>query len=207
MYYKYLWDIIPYEINNLQINYLNDNIATGYATGIDLKLYGEFVQGVDSWISLSILSTQEDIEGDLDSDGNEIGFIPKPTDQRIKCSIFFQDYLPTNPKYKFHMSLNYGSGLPFGPNNSSRYQQTMRMPSYKRMDMGFSRFIKAPGIDSKLGFLNYFESITVSAEVFNLLGIRNTASYIWITDSSNRKYAVPNYLTSRMLNIKLSVEF
>ena len=207
LYYKYLWDIIPYEINNLQINYLNDNIATGYATGIDLKLYGEFVQGVDSWISLSVLSTQEDIEGDLDSDGNEVGFIPKPTDQRIKCSIFFQDYLPKNPKYKFHMSLNYGSGLPFGPNNSSRYQQTMRMPSYKRMDMGFSRMIKEPGVDSRLGFMNHFNSITISAEVFNLLGIRNTASYIWVTDSSNRKYAVPNYLTSRMLNIKLSVEF
>ena len=207
LYYKYLWDIIPYEINNLQINYLNDNIATGYATGIDLKLYGEFVQGVDSWISLSVLSTQEDIEGDLDSDGNEVGFIPKPTDQRIKCSIFFQDYLPKNPKYKFHMSLNYGSGLPFGPNNSSRYQQTMRMPSYKRMDMGFSRMIKEPGVDSRLGFMNNFNSITISAEVFNLLGIRNTASYIWVTDSSNRKYAVPNYLTSRMLNIKLSVEF
>ena len=207
LYYKYLWDIIPYEINNLQINYLNDNIATGYATGIDLKLYGEFVQGVDSWISLSVLSTQEDIEGDLDSDGNEVGFIPKPTDQRIKCSIFFQDYLPKNPKYKFHMSLNYGSGLPFGPNNSSRYQQTMRMPSYKRMDMGFSRMIKEPGVDSRLGFMNHFNSITISAEVFNLLGIRNTASYIWVTDSSNRKYAVPNYLTSRMINIKLSVEF
>ena len=207
LYYKYLWDIIPYEINNLQINYLNDNIATGYATGIDLKLYGEFVQGVDSWISLSVLSTQEDIEGDLDSDGNEVGFIPKPTDQRIKCSIFFQDYLPKNPKYKFHMSLNYGSGLPFGPNNSSRYQQTMRMPSYKRMDMGFSRMIKEPGINSRLGFMNHLNSITISAEVFNLLGIRNTASYIWVTDSSNRKYAVPNYLTSRMLNIKLSVEF
>ena len=207
LYYKYLWDIIPYEINNLQVNYLNDNIATGYATGIDLKLYGEFVQGVDSWISLSVLSTQENIEGDLDSDGNEVGFIPKPTDQRIKCSIFFQDYLPKNPKYKFHMSLNYGSGLPFGPNNSSRYQQTMRMPSYKRMDMGFSRMIKEPGIDSRLGFMNHFNSITISAEVFNLLGIRNTASYIWVTDSSNRKYAVPNYLTSRMLNIKLSVEF
>ena len=207
LYYKYLWDIIPYEINNLQINYLNDNIATGYATGIDLKLYGEFVQGVDSWISLSVLSTQEDIEGDLDSDGSEVGFIPKPTDQRIKCSIFFQDYLPKNPKYKFHMSLNYGSGLPFGPNNSSRYQQTMRMPSYKRMDMGFSRMIKEPGVDSRLGFMNHFNSITISAEVFNLLGIRNTASYIWVTDSSNRKYAVPNYLTSRMLNIKLSVEF
>ena len=105
------------------------------------------------------------------------------------------------------MSLNYGSGLPFGPNNSSRHQQTMRMPSYKRMDMGFSRVIKEPGIDSRLGFMNHFNSITISAEVFNLLGIRNTASYIWVTDSSNRKYAVPNYLTSRMLNIKLSVEF
>lgn len=200
-YYKYLWDLIPYEINNLQINYLTNKIATGYATGLDLKLFGEFVPGVDSWFSLSLLSTQEDILGD------GYGFIPKPTDQRLKCSIFFQDYLPTLPKYKVNLNLTYGSGLPFGPNNSRRDQQTLRMPSYKRMDIGFSRVIKESDFISKNKFFNFFETATISAEIYNLLGIRNTGSYIWITDSSNNKYAVPNYLTSRLLNLKLSVEF
>tara|TARA_B100001250_G_scaffold374738_1_gene361775 strand:- start:66 stop:1052 length:987 start_codon:yes stop_codon:yes gene_type:complete len=201
IYYKYLWDLIPYEINNLQINYLTNEIATGYATGLDLKLFGEFVPGVDSWFSMSLLSTQEDILGD------ENGFIPKPTDQRLKCSIFFQDYLPTLPKYKVNLNLSYGSGLPFGPNNSRRDQQTLRMPSYKRMDIGFSRTIKEPGFTSSNEFFNFFDSVTISAEIYNLLGIRNTGSYIWITDSSNNKYAVPNYLTSRLLNIKLTANF
>ena len=201
IYYKYLWDLIPYEINNLQINYLTDNIATGYATGLDLKLYGEFVPGVDSWFSMSLLNTQEDILGD------GYGFIPKPTDQRFKCSIFFQDYLPKAPKYKVNLSLNYGSGLPFGANNSRRDQQTMRMPSYKRMDIGFSRIIKDPEFTSTNKFFNFFNNVTISAEIYNLLGIRNTGSYIWITDSGNNKYAVPNYLTSRLLNLKLSAEF
>tara|TARA_Y100000589_G_scaffold83453_2_gene77440 strand:+ start:7651 stop:10050 length:2400 start_codon:yes stop_codon:yes gene_type:complete len=200
-YYKYLWDLIPYEINNLQINYLTNKIASGYATGLDLKLFGEFVPGVDSWFSLSLLSTQEDILGD------GYGFIPKPTDQRLKCSIFFQDYLPTLPKYKVNLNLTYGSGLPFGPNNSRRDQQILRMPSYKRMDIGFSRIIKESDFISKNKFFNFFETATISAEIYNLLGIRNTGSYIWITDSSNNKYAVPNYLTSRLLNLKLSVEF
>ena len=200
-YYKYLWDLIPYEINNLQINYLTNKIATGYATGFDLKLFGEFVPGVDSWLSLSLLSTQEDILGD------GYGFIPKPTDQRLKCSIFFQDYFPTLPKYKVNLNLTYGSGLPFGPNNSRRDQQTLRMPSYKRMDIGFSRVIKESDFTTKNKFFNFFETATISAEIYNLLGIRNTGSYIWITDSSNNKYAVPNYLTSRLLNLKLSVEF
>lgn len=200
-YYKYLWDLIPYEINNLQINYLTNKIATGYATGLDLKLFGEFVPGVDSWFSLSFLSTQEDILGD------GYGFIPKPTDQRLKCSIFFQDYLPTLPKYKVNLNLTYGSGLPFGPNNSRRDQQILRMPSYKRMDIGFSRVIKESDFISKNKFFNFFETATISAEIYNLLGIRNTGSYIWITDSSNNKYAVPNYLTSRLLNLKLSIEF
>ena len=201
VYYKYLWDLIPYEINNLQINYLTNEIATGYATGLDLKLYGEFVPGVDSWFSMSLLSTQEDILGDGQ------GFIPKPTDQRIKCSIFFQDYLPKLPKYKVNLNLSYGSGLPFGPNNSRREQQTLRMPSYKRMDIGFSRTIKEPEFTSSNKFFNFFNTVTITAEIYNLLGIRNTGSYIWITDSSNNKYAVPNYLTSRLLNIKISAEF
>ena len=201
IYYKYLWDLIPYEINNLQIHYLTNDIATGYAVGIDMKLFGEFVPGVDSWFSMSILSTQEDILGD----GH--GFIPKPTDQRLKCSIFFQDYLPRLPKYKVNLNLSYGSGLPFGPNNSRRDQQTMRMPSYKRMDIGFSRTIKESSFTSSNKFFNFFNTVTITAEVYNLLGIRNTGSYIWITDSSNNRYAVPNYLTSRLLNIKLSADF
>ena len=130
--------------------YLNQNNAHGYATGLDLKLFGEFVPNVDSWISLSLLKTQEDIEGD----GH--GYIPRPTDRRLNASIFFQDYFPKNPNYKMQLSLMYGSGLPFGAPNSERFEQTARIPSYKRLDIGFSRLIKKEGTISKSKFINQY---------------------------------------------------
>ena len=201
IYYKQLWNIIPFEIDNLRIIYLNHNNAKGYATGLDLKLFGEFVPNVDSWISLSILKTQEDIEGD------EHGYIPRPTDRRFNASIFFQDYFPKNPNYKMQLSLIYGSGLPFGAPNSERHEQTLRIPSYKRLDIGFSRLIKREETSSKIKFLNQFKSMWLSMEIFNLIGIQNTSSYIWVSDSSNRYYAVPNYLTGRLLNFKLNIKF
>lgn len=201
IYYKQLWDIIPFEIDNLQITYLNDNNAKGYATGLDLKLFGEFVPEVDSWITISLLKTQEDIEGD----GH--GYIPRPTDRRLNGSIFFQDYFPNNPNYKMQLSLLYGTGLPFGAPNSERFQQTGRIPSYKRVDVGLSRLIKKEGSIHKLKFINYFKSIWASIEVFNLAGIQNTSSYIWVSDASNRYYAVNNYLTGRLLNFKLNMKF
>lgn len=201
IYYKKLWDIIPFEMDNLSITYLAENNAKGYATGLDLKLFGEFVPNIDSWISVSLLKTQEDIEGD------QHGYIPRPTDRRLNASIFFQDYFPKNPNYKMQLSLIYGTGLPFGAPNSERHEQILRIPSYKRLDIGFSRSIKQENKTSKLKFLNNFKSIWTSIEIFNLIGIQNTSSYIWVSDSSNRYYAVPNYLTGRLLNFKISLKF
>ena len=201
IYYKQLWDIIPFEIDNLRLIYLNHNNAHGYATGLDLKLFGEFVPNVDSWISLSLLKTQEDIAGD----GH--GYIPRPTDRRLNASIFFQDYFPKNPNYKMQLSLMYGSGLPFGAPNSERFEQTARIPSYKRLDIGFSRLIKKEGVITKSKFINHFTSIWASIEVFNLIGIQNTSSYIWVSDAQNNYYAVNNYLTGRLLNFKINLKF
>jgi hypothetical protein len=201
IFYKSLWDIIPFEIDNLRIIYMHENNAHGYATGIDFKLYGEFVPEVDSWISLSLLKTQEDITGD----GH--GYIDRPTDRRFNASIFFQDYFPNNPKYKMNLTLIYGSGLPFGAPNSERHEQTLRIPSYRRVDIGFSKSIKNENETLNIKFLNNFKSIWIGIEVFNLIGIQNTTSYIWVSDSNNRYYAVPNYLTSRLLNIKLNIKF
>ena len=200
VYYKKLWNIIPFEIDNLQIIYANENNAHGYAAGVDFKLFGEFVPGVDSWVSLSILKTQEDIDGD------NHGYIPRPTDRRVNGSIFFQDYFPQNPNYKMQLSLIYGSGLPYGAPNSERFQQTARIPSYKRVDIGLSRVIKKEGAVSPVKFINYFKSIWVSIEIFNLANIQNTSSYIWISDASNNYYGVNNYLTGRILNFKLNIK-
>lgn len=201
IFYKKLWDLIPFELDNLQINYLNENNATGYSAGLDFKIFGEFVPDVDSWLSLSLLTTRENIKGD------GYGYIPRPTDRRLNASVFFQDYFPNNPNYKMQLSLSYGSGLPFGAPNTERYQQTLRIPSYKRLDIGFSRSIKRTDKKSKLDLLNNFKSIWASLEIFNLVNIQNTSSYIWVSDASNRYYAVPNYLTGRLFIFKVNLDF
>ena len=228
-YYKKLDNLIPYEVDNVRIKYLPQLTAKGYAVGIDFKVNGEFVKGVESWASLSLMKTEEDIIGDsyykyYNSDGEEIingyttnnvsvdslqvfpGNIPRPSDQRFTFNLFFQDYLPGNPTYKMHLNLVYGSSLPFGPPNSQKYQQTLRIPAYRRVDIGFSKLIKSSSYP-KNNWLKHIETIWITAEVFNLLQFHNTVSYLWVTDVSNRKYAIPNYLTPRQLNIKLQVNF
>ena len=201
LYYKKLKDIIPYEIDNLRIRYLPELTASGYTTGIDLRVNGEFVPGVESWASLSLMSSREDIA----NDGH--GYIPRPTDQRFSFSMFFQDYLPNRPSYKMNLKLHYSSGLPIGSLNSERHEQTIRIPSYKRVDIGFSKIVKEGVVGSKSKYLKHFNSLVVSVEVFNLLGIRNTNSYLWVTDVVQNQYAVPNYLTSRLLNLKIQAKF
>jgi len=210
VYYKDLQNLIPYKVDNVRIQYLAENNSNGYATGIDLKINGEFVPGVESWASLSVMQTMEDIEDDFyidDETGETIypGFIPRPTDQRVNFSLFFQDYLPGNPNYKMHLSMMYGTGLSFGPPNSDKYQDILRMPDYRRVDIGFSAVIKAEDKKSRVKFLNKLNSMWISAEVFNLLDIDNTVSYLWVADVSGRQYAVPNYLTPRQINFKLIV--
>lgn len=212
VYYKYLGSLVPYTIDNVRIRYYAFDRSVGYSAGIDMKVSGEFVPGIESWASLSIMGTREDVIDDYyyDAEGNKVepGYIPRPTDQRVNFSLFFQDYLPKNPSYKMSLTLVFGSSLPFGPPDSPRYQQTLRMPPYRRVDIGFSKEI----IGELTTFrpsnpFRHLKSMWIALEILNLLQVNNTVSYIWVTDIYGRQYAVPNYLTPRQLNVKLSVAF
>ena len=211
LYYKKLDNLIPYKVDNVRIQYLAENNSKGYATGVDFKINGEFVSGVESWASLSIMQTEEDIIGDsyIDENGNTVepGYIPRPTDQRVNFSLFFQDYIPGNLNYKMHLNMIYGSGLPFGPPKSEKYEDILRIPDYRRVDIGFSAILKSENKRSKVNFMNVFNSAWLSVEVFNLLDINNTISYLWVSDVGGRQYAVPNYLTRRQVNLKLILRF
>jgi hypothetical protein len=201
VYYKYLWDLVPYEVDNVRIRYYGANSAKGYAAGLDMKVNGEFVPGIDSWANISVMQTQEDIVGDT------IGFIARPTDQRVNVSIFFQDYLPKSTSYKAHLNLFFGTGLPFGPPGNQALKSALRIPAYRRVDIGFSKILIDGNNRSTNKYLKNFKSLWLSLEIFNLLDINNTISHIWITDISNRQYAVPNYLTGRRFNVKLQANF
>lgn len=199
VYYKYLQNLIPYEVDNMQIRYYGTNDAHGYATGIDFRVNGEFVKGAESWASLSIMKTEEYFQG---------SWIPRPTDQRLNLAIFFQDYIPKFPTWKVNLTLIYGTGLPFGAPNSPRKDQTLRIPPYRRVDIGLSKQL----IGERTKFsarnpLRVFNSMWLSLEIFNLLQISNTVSYLWVKDISGREYAIPNYLTPRMFNLKLFASF
>ncbi|RKD90973.1 TonB-dependent receptor [Mangrovibacterium diazotrophicum] len=202
LYYKYFSRLTPYQIDNVQIQYLADQQAKGYAAGLDLSLHGEFVSGVQSWASISLLQTEENIDGD----GH--GWIPRPTDQFLTVSLFFQDYFPGNPSYKVHLAAFYGSRLPTGPPNGERYMDTFRMPPYRRIDMGISKsIISADSAEPKSALLKKIKELSLSLEVLNLLGIKNTVSYFWVYSNYGDMFGVPNYLTERKLNLRLSMKF
>lgn len=212
IYFKQLNNLIPYEMDNVRIRYYAENSASGYATGLDMKVNGEFVPGVESWASLSFMKTAEKIEGAFytDAQGNQTpaGYIPRPTDQRLNFSLFFQDFLPRNPSYKVQVGFIFGTGLPFGPPTYERQRDTLRMPAYQRVDIGFSKqLISETSSFSDRNPLRHFNNMWISAEVFNLLEMNNTISYLWIKDVENRLFAVPNYLTSRLINVKLVARF
>ena len=199
VYYKYIDNLIPYEIDNLKIRYYGTNDAHGYATGIDFRINGEFVKGAESWASVSVMQTQEYFEGQ---------WIPRPTDQRVNLAIFFQDFIPKFPTWKVNLTLVYGTGLPIGPPDSPRSEQTLRLPPYRRVDIGLSKQLIGERTKFKAkNPLRAFDSMWISLEIFNLLQINNTVSYLWITDINNRQYAVPNYLTPRTFNLKLAATF
>ncbi len=230
-YYKYMWDLIPYEMEDVRLRYFAENNAIGYAAGVDLKLHGELVEGAESWVGISLMQTQEDIDGDyyyaqLNSSGEVIkpgitvddvvtdssivypGYIPRPTDQRFVFNVFLQDYIPGYEQFKVHLNLVYATGLPYGPPTHKRYQQTRRMPSYRRVDIGFSWHLIGKNTKVKAKSpLRYLNSAWLSIEVFNLLQINNTLSYMWISDVNGEYYSIPNYLTSRQINLKLKVAF
>ena len=207
LYYKSLTDLVPYYIDNVRIRYSAENNAVGYAVGADFRINGEFVPGIESWASMSVMTIREDILDDffIDDNGNRVepGYIPRPTDQRVTFNIFFQDYLPNDPTLKVNLNLVYGSGLPFGAPQSERYQQTARIPAYRRVDIGFTKTLVSSERQFESGIFSPFKSLVIGVEVFNLLGIRNTVSYLWVQDVSGRPYAVPNYLTNRLLNVKI----
>jgi hypothetical protein len=200
-YYKHMTRLVPYQIDNVRIRYIAGQESKGYASGLDLKVNGEFVSGVQSWASLSVMKTREDIIGD------NFGYIPRPTDQRFNFSLFFQDYLPGNPTWKMHMSAFYGSRLPTGPPKSERWQDTFRMPPYRRVDMGISKVLISDSNPVQQKHLSHIKDLSLSLEVFNLLNINNTVSYFWVTSNWGDMFAVPNYLTSRKVNLKLSLTF
>ena len=219
-YYKSLWDLVPYEFDNVRIRYFGDNLAKGYAYGTEFRLYGDLVKDAESWVSIGLMKTAEDIVNDeivipsqvTGEDSTSIfpGYIPRPTDARVNFGLFFSDYLPGNKNFKLHLSGLYSTGLPFGPPDQARFADTLRAPSYRRVDVGFSALL----LDGKkqqrphYSFFRNFKSIWLSLEVFNLLAIRNTLSYQWIQDqTSGRTYAVPNRLTSRLLNARMVVKF
>ncbi|NLA24875.1 MAG: TonB-dependent receptor, partial [Bacteroidales bacterium] len=184
IYYKYLYNIIPYDIDNVRIKYYGENIAHGYAVGVEAKVNGEFVKGTESWLSVSLMKTMEDIDGDFYTVKNEQGlidtifpgYLPRPTDQRFNFAIYFHDYLPKNPTWQVHLNLLYGTGFPFGPPNSQRWQSTGKIPAYRRVDFGLSKQLigsKPLRENHPLGFV---KDLWLSLEVFNLLDINNTIS-------------------------------
>ena len=212
IYYKKLDNLVPYKIENLRIRYFAGQQAKGYATGADLSISGEFVEGLESSFRLSLMKTAEDIQGDFysrkEADGSirriEPGYLKRPTDQRINFSAFFQDKLFNSPTYKVHLSVLYGSALPAGPPQTERYADEFKIPAYRRVDIGFSKNFMEGSTGRYLGFVNrYLNSLMLYAEVFNLLNINNTVSYLWIKDVNNNQFAIPNFLTSRQLNFKI----
>lgn len=194
-YYKALSNLIPYNVTNVKVVYYGENRCSGHTMGLDLKLYGEFVPGTDSWISLSLMSTKEKLNGQ---------WIPLPSDQRYAVNLFFTDYFPNTDRWKMSLKLCYADGLPFGPPHQGIEHQTFRAPAYRRADIGMSyRALNNENREKRSPFKN----IWIGADVLNLFGISNVNSYYWITDVSNNQYAVPNYLTGRQINCRVLFEF
>lgn len=213
-YYKYMDRLISYTVDNVRIIYSGQNDAVGYATGLDLKLSGEFIKGLESWFSVSLMKTAEDIIGDYyyDKDGNRVepGYIPRPTDQRVAFNLFFQDHIPGYPQFRVHLNFVFASGVPYGAPNAPAYYRTLRTTWYRRVDMGFSFMLLEQSRDrmrNKSAFIRSIKNAGFYVEVFNLLGTYNVSSYFWINDIHNRQHPVPNYLTGRLINVKFAVEW
>ena len=200
VYYKNMSRLISYEYDNLKIVYSGQNDSKGYAMGLDLKLYGQFVEGSDSWLSFSLMKTQQTIDGKK---------VPMPSDQRYSVSLYFTDYLPRFPRLRFNLRGVVADGLTVTPPHTSRAVSYFRAPAYKRLDIGISwQFIGSP--DQKpitRKFWRSFKNLTLALDVFNLLDITNVSSYYWVTDVNNIQYGVPNYLTRRQFNVRLAMEF
>ena len=217
LFYKYLFNLVPYKIDDVDIQYLPQYFARGYAAGIEFKINGEFVKDAQSWATLSLMQTKEDIYKDyyIKADKTVVspGYYPRPTNQLFSFGLFFQDYFPNNPDYKVHLSFFYGSRLPYGSPEYNKPHEVYEMKSYKRVDIGMSKsLLRNKILDNEAGLLNRFKSIWLNVEIFNLLGIQNQISYQWIRTIKNQfgmpnLFAVPNYLTGRTFNVKINARF
>jgi hypothetical protein len=243
-YYKHQWRLIPYDVDNVRIRYYGDNLAKGYVAGLDFRLNGELVDGLESWVNLSFMRAREQFLGVDHRVRRQLGFVqdtstgavvavidtinlrdvPKPTDQFMILSMFFQDDFPGAPWCRVNMAFTVGTGFPFGiPTNNVEYRNVYRYNPYHRIDIGFmfmlwdrAAYVKKNKEEwaSERDFLQrgdhrfrWLRSAWLSVEVFNLMGVGNVASNTWIKDFSNRSYAIPNLLTSRRLNLRFRVEF
>jgi hypothetical protein len=202
-YYKALANLIPYNVQNVKVTYYGENLCSGYALGLDMKLYGEFVPGTDSWISFSLMRTQQHFTTQHSPFTTEN--FPLPTDQRYALNLHFTDYFPGTDRWKMTLQLAYADGLPFGAPHRGIEAQSFRAPAYKRADIGMSYL--AYGHSPFTNHHSLLKKIWLGIDCLNLFGISNVNSYYWVTDVTNRQWAVPNYLTGRQLNGKVIVEF
>ena len=196
LYYKAMSNLVPYSVNNVKVVYYGQNEASGHAAGLDLKLYGEFVPGTDSWLSVSVMDTKMKLHGKR---------IAMPTDQRYSLSLFFSDYFPNTERWKMSLKLAYADGLPFSAPHRELESNDFRAPAYKRADIGMS--YRALNNEHRENAKNPIRNIWLGLDCLNLFGINNVNSYYWITDVTNQQYAVPNYLTGRQINARVLVEF
>ena len=229
-YYKNIRDLIPYDVDNVRIRYFGNNNAKGYAYGIETRLYGELVKDAESWLSIGLMHTKENIDGDYyyqyknaagevitaktadqvvaDSVRQDVGWVRRPTDRLLTIGLFLQDYLSTNKNFRVHLNMLYGSNMPFNIPNSVKYRNALVIDPYIRIDIGFSALLLSEKNSrrSHSPFRN-FENIWASFEVFNLIDRPNTISYQLVKDFSNAVYSIPNRLTPRLVNFKIVARF
>ena len=229
-YYKQMTAIVPYDIDNVKIRYLGSNNAKAYATGLELRLFGELVKGAESWLSVGLMRTKENLNNDIyynyknsageiinsqtidqtvkDSVKNDVGYVRRPTDRLITVGLYLEDYLPTNKNFKVHLNAIYGSNMSYNIPGSVKYRNGLIIAPYIRVDMGFSALLLSEkSVRRSHGPFRKFENIWASLEVFNLIDRENTISFELIKDFSNTVYALPNRLTPRLLNFKIVGKF
>ena len=199
LYYKLQSRLNPYNVDNVKVVYYGRNEASGYVVGVDFKVYGEFVPGTDSWISFSLMKASMKLHGRT---------IPQPTDHRWNINFFFSDYFPGTDRWKMTLKMAFAGGLPFGPPHSGLERMVFRAPAYRRADIGMSyRLLNNEDGHRSRGLGQHLRNVWLGIDCFNVLGLNNVASYLWVTDITNQQYAVPNYLTGRQLNARFLIEF
>lgn len=213
VYYKQMTNVIPYDIDNVRLRYYSENNTKAYAAGFDVRVNGEFIKGAESWLSLGVLTTREDVAGDsvnvFNAEGENVGraargYTRRPTDQLVNVGVFFQDHLPNDPTMRVYLNLVYGSGLPFGPPRRPEYRNAFSGKSYKRIDLGFSKvLVMDKKEDSRFGM----ESLWLGLEVLNIIDANNRVSYTYVSDVNGVTYAIPNFLTGRRFNLRFIAKF